>query len=167
MTSRVDLQARAGATICTDAERECVTFFAAGIAKPKGSHRAFIAGGRAVIAPASTGEKGWRQVVNSAAHDAMNGRAPFEGCLTVLMEFYELRPRGHYRQNGQLKHDVQPAPRKAPDWDKLARSVGDALNGVVWRDDSQVCDGRVTKRYTDDDNATVGVRVTVARYIAR
>ena len=42
-----------------------------------------------------------------------------------------------------------------PDWDNVGKIIGDALNGVAWRDDSQVADGRVIKRYTLDNPRVV------------
>lgn len=144
-----------------------LVFFAAGSPKPKGSHKAFVIAGRARIAPASSGERGWREVVTAAARDAMEraGVAPLECAVEVLMEFFDQRPKGHFRANGQLKPNAQARPTKAPDWDKLARSVGDALNGVCWRDDAQVCEGRIRKLYTNAAQPFVGVRVTVRPYV--
>jgi Holliday junction resolvase RusA-like endonuclease len=144
-----------------------LVFFAAGAPKPKGSHKAFVIAGRARIAPASSGERGWREVVTAAARDAMQAArvAPLECAVDVLMEFYEQRPKAHFRTNGQLKPNAQARPTKAPDWDKLARSVGDALNGVCWRDDAQVCEGRIRKLYTSAAQPYVGVRVTVRPYV--
>jgi Holliday junction resolvase RusA-like endonuclease len=126
-----------------------------------------VIGGRARIAPASSGERGWRDVVSAGARDAMALArvAPLECAVEVLMEFFEQRPKSHFRANGQLKDSAQKRPTKAPDWDKLARSVGDALNGVCWRDDAQVCEGRIRKLYTDAAQPYVGVRVTVRPYL--
>lgn len=92
---------------------------------------------------------------------AMDGAPPLEGPIAVTLEFFELRPKGHYRRNGMLKPGVQRRPTKAPDLDKLMRSVGDALNGVVWRDDSQVCEATIRKRYTTEAFPRAGVRVAV------
>ena len=36
---------------------------------------------------------------------------------------------------------------KKPDADNIAKAVCDALNGVIWKDDSQVFDIRVVKRW--------------------
>lgn len=38
---------------------------------------------------------------------------------------------------------------KKPDSDNLAKSVCDGLNGVIWKDDSQVFDIRIVKRWAD------------------
>lgn len=144
-----------------------LVFFAAGTPRPKGSHRAFVVKGRAVMAGMGKDERGWRDNVTAAARDAMTaaGVGPLECAVDVLMEFYEQRPKSHFRANGLLKPNAQARPTKAPDWDKLARSVGDALNGVCWRDDAQVCEGRIRKLYTNAAQPYVGVRVTVRPHV--
>ena len=37
---------------------------------------------------------------------------------------------------------------KKPDSDNVSKLVCDALNGIAWRDDAQVCDLQVRKRYS-------------------
>ena len=48
-------------------------------------------------------------------------------------------------------------PTKKPDWDNVAKSVCDGMNGIVFDDDTQVVDAHVTKVY----NAEAGVDVMV------
>jgi Holliday junction resolvase RusA-like endonuclease len=42
-----------------------------------------------------------------------------------------------------------------PDADNLGKLVKDALNGIAYKDDSQVSDLRVTKQWSDHDRTTV------------
>lgn len=45
------------------------------------------------------------------------------------------------------KREMPREPKASkPDFDNLAKSVCDALNGIIWRDDSIITDGRVIKR---------------------
>ena len=46
-------------------------------------------------------------------------------------------------------------PAKKPDCDNIVKLISDALNGIVWVDDSQVVDLVVKKRYAADDITTV------------
>ena len=48
-------------------------------------------------------------------------------------------------------------PTTKPDADNIVKAIGDACNGVVWRDDVQAVDGAWRKRYA----AVPGVVVTV------
>ncbi|GIH76163.1 RusA family crossover junction endodeoxyribonuclease [Planobispora longispora] len=56
-----------------------------------------------------------------------------------------------------LKSDpdrAEPTTRSSHDWDHHARAVGDALGEAsIWRDDSQVVDGRLRKRYVGHPDA--------------
>lgn len=54
-----------------------------------------------------------------------------------------------------LRNDF--APTKKPDIDNIAKSVLDALNGLAYADDKQVCDLCVRKLYGDEH----GIRVTL------
>jgi Holliday junction resolvase RusA-like endonuclease len=47
----------------------------------------------------------------------------------------------------QIKKPVRVMPTVKPDLDNAAKSILDALNGVVFEDDSQVCKLEVEKRY--------------------
>lgn len=156
---------------------DTVVFFVAGSPKPKGSHRAFVVRGRAVVAPASTGERAWRDRVTDCARAAMAGREPLEGPVEIRLEFFTLRPKSHYRArkvrlaNAEtvsvtvMRPGMQLRPTSAPDGDKLWRSVGDALNGVCYRDDRQVCEAVVRKRYTRAEQPYCGVSVTVGPFV--
>lgn len=115
-----------------------VAFRVNGDPAPQGSKRAFVVNGRAVLTESSTKVKPWRAAVVDAAVDAMNGRAPLTGPVTVMVSFRLAKPKS-------VKRDL---PSVRPDLDKLARSTMDALTTAqVVADDSQVCDLWVSKRY--------------------
>jgi len=42
------------------------------------------------------------------------------------------------------------SPAKKPDWDNLGKAVCDALNGLAYRDDSQIVNSQVIKYYSDN-----------------
>jgi Holliday junction resolvase RusA-like endonuclease len=64
-----------------------------------------------------------------------------EGALTVVVDAIWMLPRSASKRN--------PPTHKAsrPDADNIGKQIGDALNGVVWRDDAQIVDIRVRKLY--------------------
>lgn len=47
---------------------------------------------------------------------------------------------------------------KKPDADNVAKSILDALNGLAFYDDSQICELRVCKMYSDEPRAEVTIR---------
>lgn len=81
------------------------------------------------------------------------------GALELWMVFLRRRPDAHYTSRGALsaegmRHGV---PTTKPDWDKLARAIGDAvteatkkgLAGALAQDDSQIAAAQVAKAWTD------------------
>ena len=67
--------------------------------------------------------------------------SPLCGPLRLDVVFYLHRPKA-------LKKTDKPAwHTKKPDLDNLIKAVKDALNGIAWIDDSQVCQIRAEKFY--------------------
>ncbi len=118
-----------------------VRFEVAGDPVPQGSMRAFARRGRAVVthsAPARLAD--WRQAIGWAAREAQRGPGLLAGAVAVRATFRLQRP-------GSVPPRKRPHPSVRPDLDKLARSLLDALSGVVIGDDAQVCRLEVVKVY--------------------
>lgn len=101
-------------------------------------------------------QKPWAAAVRVAAIKAMKGAPPLDGPVWLDIDFVMPRPKKHFRSNGELRSDAPRFHTIKPDRDKLLRCVGDALSGVVYKDDCQACTGPITKLYGD---APGGVRI--------
>jgi crossover junction endodeoxyribonuclease RusA len=80
----------------------------------------------------------------------MGGREPLAGALELRVVFGFPRPKSHYRTGrnvGELKIDAPRYCTTKPDADKLLRAIGDAVTGIVCRDDSQFVEITATKLY--------------------
>lgn len=126
-----------------------VTFTVRGLPVPQGSVRAFMAGGRARVATKSAPLMAWRTAIATAGGTAMGERPVLAGPVVVRATFSVPRPASAPRRV------LVPATR--PDLDKLARALLDALTGVVLRDDSQVVDLVLGKRYGTAPGVDVAV----------
>ena len=139
-----------------------LAFTVHGNAQPAGSKRGFVnhVTGRVIVTDDNKRLKPWQGEVKAAAAEAMDGRPLFEGPLDVWLVFYRPRPRGHYTGKGELSAGGRRAlvPTTKPDVLKLARGVEDALTGIVWRDDAQIVDELLTKRYGEPARVEVRVR---------
>ncbi len=84
--------------------------------------------------------------------------APFDGPLSFTALFYLPRPASLSRKasNGAM-------PVKRPDLDNLVHKLTDRFNGVFWKDDSQVTDIVIRKRYAEDGRTGVEIIVDAAR----
>ena len=105
-------------------------------------------------------QRAYGELVKVAAREAMAGRAPFAGAVALACEFVFpiAKSWALKKKRAALAGDIFPIAK--PDWDNCGKIVSDALNAIAWRDDAQVADGRVTKRYGE----RAGCWVTVTPY---
>lgn len=130
-----------------------ISFEVVGIPVAQGSMKVIPVGRRHAMKPSNEGSLApWRAAVSHAAREAMGDLPPFAGAVSISMGFYFPRPKSHYKTKGGLP--TQELKDHAPQWhsikpdrDKLERAIGDAMTGIVYRDDSQITDGRVFKMY--------------------
>ncbi len=82
----------------------------------------------------------WRDATHTSPDNKKDPEL-IQGPMTLRVEFWRPRPKGHYgtgRNASKLKASAPEHPTARPDTLKLARAVEDALTGVIWADDSQV-----------------------------
>lgn len=133
-----------------------ISFDVPGTPQTKGSARAFVVKGRAVVTNDNARTKSWAGVVATFALAAMQLGKPLEGPVRVTLRFRLARPKAHYRKGG-LRGDAPSYVSKRPDVDKLARAVLDALTSVCFVDDAQVAALVVEKFYGERPGVSVHV----------
>lgn len=162
-----------------------IRFSVRGIPVPQGSSRGFFnaRAHRVVITSDNQSLKGWRNLVATVAQQ----HAPSELWTDpVSLGLLFRLPMPKSRENGACtcthllgRHrkmagtrtgcrncpctDYHPAkvwPSGKPDLDKLVRSIGDALTGIILKDDSRIVAIQVVKEY-----GTPGVEVSVAKVV--
>jgi Holliday junction resolvase RusA-like endonuclease len=134
-----------------------------------GSKRSFAVrrGGQFTGQTATTDDnprtKSWQAIVASAALEASSGCS--RGPLLLALAFYLHRPRAHYgtgRNSSRVRDSAPARPAVRPDLLKLTRAVEDALTGVLWHDDAQICIEQLSKHYAErDEPERVRVRVVL------
>lgn len=75
--------------------------------------------------------KNYRALIAHEAALAMDGKEPLTGPLQMVLNFSLWKPKS------KPKYKVWPDVR--PDLDNYIKAVKDALKGIAYRDDSQVC----------------------------
>lgn len=130
-----------------------VAFTIPGIPAPQGSKTPWGT-------EANKNTRPWRATVSAAAAEKLNGDPLLTGPLECAVLFVFPRPKSHYR-TGRNAHELRAtAPAwhtSKPDADKLQRAIGDALTGVLIRDDALICAWKVEKRYGEPARAVVAV----------
>ena len=127
-----------------------VKFHVAGRPQQRGSKKAIPRkdGGRPLMVDANSKSGPWMATVAMEASAAMQGRPLIAGPVEVTYCFRFKYSKGHYTKKG-LRPTAPVFYEKAPDLDKLARAAGDAMTGVVYRDDKQIVRLITEKRYTE------------------
>lgn len=98
--------------------------------------------------------------ITGAAVKAIGGSTPFEGPLTVTIDCIMPVPASWSQAKWHRAVTGIIRPASKPDWDNLAKSIIDACNGVIWRDDAQIVDCRVRKFYGKKPGILLSVRAT-------
>lgn len=91
------------------------------------------------------------------AQEAMQGRALIDGAVSIDIALFVTPPASwsQKKQRAALAGEIYPTTK--PDWDNCGKGICDAINEIVFKDDKQVVDARVSKRYAE----TAGAHVTV------
>jgi Holliday junction resolvase RusA-like endonuclease len=137
-----------------------ITFTVYGEPKTAGSKRAFNRPGAKypTIVDDNPKSRDWKEHVSSAARQTYSG-ALLTCALCVSFAFYRIRPASHYNGKGELNKTGREslAPATRPDVLKLARAVEDAMTGVVYRDDAQIVDERLTKLWGEPARVEISI----------
>lgn len=143
---------------------EPIEFWVAGAPKGQPRPKAFSRGGMARVYDPGTAE-GWKGLIAQAAKPVLPS-SPLDMPIRVDLTFYFPRPKSHYRTGKRKTERRADAPTfhcGKPDRDNLDKAVLDCMTTLrFWRDDSQVCDGRIRKLYDDGHGPGCWVRISEA-----
>lgn len=120
--------------------------FVPGKPEPQGSMKAYVVNGRANITSDNPAMVSWRNNIRAYVLNRILPGVPEYPVEPVMLTLYFRMPR----RKAEPKR-VTPAHTRKPDIDKLARAALDALNGFVYRDDSQVISVQADKVTADID----------------
>ncbi len=145
-------------------------FWIPGHPKPQGSKKAFVNAktGRAAMVESCKQVKPWRESIAFIA--GMNFKdAPIATPVEMSITFFFPRPKSHYgtgKHSRVLKANAPEYMATPPDLDKLTRAVCDALTGVIYSDDKQICHFTVCKLYATSHGPGAQVSVRAIRSAA-
>lgn len=130
------------------------TVYAVPVAQPRQRHRIVnMRAGKSWVhnyTPAKDPVNSYKYQIKEKARTYMDGAPLLEGPLKLACHLFLPRP---------AKFDAKKYPQGPiwhtgkKDFDNLGKSVADALTGIVYRDDGQICWAEVAKRYHGRDEA--------------
>ena len=88
---------------------------------------------------------------------AWSNRPPLDEALTCFVEAFMPIPASWSRRKQAQAVAGEIFPTGKPDGDNIAKCVGDALNKILWVDDSQIIMWQVLKLYSDFPRLRVSV----------
>ncbi|WP_433886933.1 RusA family crossover junction endodeoxyribonuclease [Pseudomonas vranovensis] len=123
-----------------------VSFLVPGEPVGKGRPRIGKVGNHArMFTPAKTAS--YEGLIAMAGTNAMAGRTLLEGAVMVELRIVMAVPQSKSKKWKAQALAGEVFPTKKPDMDNVIKAIYDGLNGVVWKDDVQVVDAFVRKRY--------------------
>ena len=125
-------------------DHQPVYIFLPGPVRGKQRPRFVRASGRAYT-PTQT--VNYEAALRMAGEMAMDGRPLFLGAVSVEIVAYFEIPKSFTKKARASALAGETHPTKKPDADNIFKAAGDALNGIVWRDDAQIVEARFIKRY--------------------
>lgn len=133
-----------------------VAFVVPGVPVGKGRPR-FARRGNFVSTYTDSKTASYENLVKVKAEQAMIGRALFEGAVYIHIALFITPPESwsQKKKNAALAGDIYPTVK--PDWDNCGKGICDAINEIVFKDDKQVVDAHVIKRYAETARAVVEV----------
>ena len=121
---------------------------------PRGKERPRMTKTGHVYTPEKT--RDYEAALKYAAKEAMGERPPLEGPLELRMTVVVPIAQSWPKKRQAAARAGTEWPTKKPDGDNFLK-MKDALNLIVWVDDSQVCREFVEKRYGDKPGMTIQV----------
>lgn len=80
----------------------------------------------------------YKHYIRLAATQQMGAVPPLEGPLAMGLEVYRPIPKSFSKRRREAAERGEIRPTTKPDLDNYVKAAKDALNGIVWRDDSQI-----------------------------
>lgn len=137
-----------------DGDTTLVTFRVDGAPVAKGRARATTIGGMArLYTPAKT--RAYEDQVRIAAAMAMGERMPFQGEVTLTITAGVAIPKSFPKKKRLNAVAGIIRPTVKPDADNYAKAALDGCNGILFRDDAQVTDLIIRKRYAAEPHLVV------------
>ena len=100
----------------------------------------------------------YEELVKFHANIAMVDLDPIKGAVAVYIYIKLAVPKSYSKKRTEACLSGLERPTKKPDWDNVAKSICDAIQGIVILNDTQIVDAHVTKVYAANAGVDIGVK---------
>ena len=105
--------------------------------------------------------RNYEALLKEAAIEAMGSAEPLETPVSLYLYIRVPIPKSFSKKKVQDCLNGSEQPMKKPDSSNVLKSVEDAMNGVVYRDDCQIINHHITRVYS----TLAGVDICVKEYL--
>jgi Holliday junction resolvase RusA-like endonuclease len=135
-----------------------VTFSVDGDPVPKGRPR-FARRGQFVQTYTDAKTIDYETHVALKARQAIGASEPLKGALTVFLYLRFAVPLSYTKKRKEACLNKLEFPKRV-DLDNCYKSITDAMNGIVYLDDSQIVEAHIKKVYAEESGANIMVQET-------
>lgn len=133
-----------------------VSFIVPGEAVGKGRPRVSTIGGHArMFTPTKTAN--YETLIALAAQQAMQGRELIAGPVLMEMKIFVSVAASWSKKKTAEALQGLVMPTKKPDADNVLKAICDGINGIVFKDDVQVVNVSLSKRFSETPGVSVRV----------
>jgi len=100
----------------------------------------------------------WEHQIRMTAQKIQGKDAPLQEAILMAIEVRLPVPKSLSKKKKFMALSGSLKPIKRPDLDNYVKAALDALQGVVFRDDSQICEIRAKKTYSE----TPGMNIIIS-----
>lgn len=100
----------------------------------------------------------WKTEFGSKVFRKLDKYFPIEGPVVLSVVVYKQIPAGYSKTLKYLCENGDIRPEKRPDVDNYLKAVEDALNDIVWKDDSQIIRATCEKYYSNKPRIDLTIR---------
>lgn len=133
-----------------------VSFLVPGEAIGKGRPRVSTIGGHArMFTPKKTAN--YESLIAMAAQQAMQGRELIAGPVLLEMKIFVAVAASWSKKKSAEALQGLVMPTKKPDADNVLKAICDGINGIVFKDDVQVVNVSLSKRFSETPGVSVRI----------
>lgn len=85
-------------------------------------------------------------------------KTPLEGPLIVRMDVYRPIPKSFSKKKMDKAEAGEIRPITKPDGSNYLKGIEDALNGLIWKDDSQIIEATIGKWYSQKPRIKIQIQ---------
>lgn len=111
----------------------------------KGKARPRVFGKHAVTPEDTVNYENWVKI----CYQQQDGKY-IDGPVKTVINVYHKVPKSCTKKRLKAIREGLDYPKKKPDADNIAKIILDSLNGIAYKDDSQVIELAIIKRWTED-----------------